>query len=164
MSNYMLQIISEWRLELPSCKLLVSWKQSLQKWVYLYPVISARDQTHCNLPQQERLVLLIGLTGMSLLCFLPAITNRPGVAGAVLQTASSFTDWFSDPFPPNIVVYTTRLLRFNRCHLCHLRGVYLHGSHPTPVVNFFFNFILIFLYKVVELVSGGSFINEAYPV
>ena len=56
------------------------------------------------------------------------VFNRPGVAGAVLQIASSLIHSFSDPFPPNVVVYTTRLLRLNRCHLCHLRGVYLHGS------------------------------------
>ena len=30
------------------------------------------------------------------------VFNRPGVAGAVLQTASSLTDRVTDPFPPGI--------------------------------------------------------------
>ena len=31
-----------------------------------------------------------------------SLFNRPGVAGAVLQTASSFIDSVSEPFPPDI--------------------------------------------------------------
>ena len=34
----------------------------------------------------------------------------------------------SDPFSPNLVVYMTRLLKLNLCHLCILRGVPLHGT------------------------------------
>ena len=45
-------------------------------------------------------------------------TNRPGVAGAVLQIALSLTDSLNHLFPPNLIVYITRLLRLNRCHLC----------------------------------------------
>ena len=50
-----------------------------------------------------------------------------------------------------------RLLRLARCHLCHLRGVYMHESSPLALPPFFF-------YKVVELVGGGSVINVAYTV
>ena len=39
------------------------------------------------------------------------LVNRPGVEGAVLQTALFLTDSFTQPFPPNIVVYGTMLLR-----------------------------------------------------
>ena len=37
----------------------------------------------------------------------------------------------SKPFPPNpnLVANITKLLMLNRCHLCHSRGVYLHGSY-----------------------------------
>ena len=50
----------------------------------------------------------------------------------------SFIHWFSNPIPLNLVVYTTRLLRLARCHLCHLRGVYMHeSSHLAPPTPFF---------------------------
>ena len=60
------------------------------------------------------------------------IFTIPGVAKAVLQTALSSTDWliqgFTDPFPPNLVVYTTKLLRLNnRCHLC------VHALELCPI-------------------------------
>ena len=56
--------------------------------------------------------------------------NRPGVAKAVLHTASSLSEWLDDLFSWNLVVYTTSLLRLNRCLF---RGVYLHGSSaPSP--------------------------------
>ena len=42
--------------------------------------------------------------------------NTPGVAGAVLQTPLSVIE---SPFSSKSFVYTTRLLRLNRCHLCH---------------------------------------------
>ena len=38
-------------------------------------------------------------------CFcalLPVLINRPGVAGAVLQTASLVSQSVSDPFPPDL--------------------------------------------------------------
>ena len=61
------------------------------------------------------------------------IVNRPGVAGAVLQTLLSLINKLTNRFPPNLVVFTTRLLRLSRCHLCHLRGVYLHVQLPSRV-------------------------------
>ena len=48
------------------------------------------------------------------------------------STKSLVINVFSHLFPKNLVVDTTRLLRLNKCHLCHLRGVYLHGSSPPP--------------------------------
>ena len=49
-------------------------------------------------------------------------------------TNSIMINWFihsfSDPLPPNPVVYTIRLLRWSRFHLCHFSGVYPHGSSP----------------------------------
>ena len=62
------------------------------------------------------------------------IINRLCVARVVLQTTSQLpdcTDPFSHLFPPNLVVYATRFLRLNSCHLCHLRGVYLHRAGDT---------------------------------
>ena len=61
------------------------------------------------------------------ICYnLITIFNRPGVGGAVLQTAFSFTDRlihsFSDPYSSNLVVYTTRLLRLKRFQVYHLKG------------------------------------------
>ena len=48
------------------------------------------------------------------------------------STNSLVTDSFANPFPPNIGVYKTKLLRLNRCHLCHLRGMYLNrNSAPS---------------------------------
>ena len=61
----------------------------------------------------------------------------------LLGLTHSLTDSFADPFPPNIVIYTTRLLRLNRCHLCHLRVCIFLGArdlqfwenvHLPPVV------------------------------
>ena len=70
------------------------------------------------------------------------------------------TDSLSDSFPPNLVVYTTRLLRLNRCHLCHLRGMHLHGSFPPRPLGppFFLSFCCSssFLDKVVNVVGEGS--------
>ena len=61
-----------------------------------------------------------------------AVFNRPGEAGAVVKTPpsliNSFIKTLTDDLWKYLVVYTTRLLRLNRCHLCHLRGVYLQGS------------------------------------
>ena len=49
------------------------------------------------------------------------------------STNSLVTDSFAHPFPPNIVVYMTKLLRLNRRHLCLFKGVYLHrNSAPSP--------------------------------
>ena len=46
------------------------------------------------------------------------VLNRRGVARVFYKKPYfSFTDSFSDPFPPNLVVYTTRLLIFNNLQL-----------------------------------------------
>ena len=35
------------------------------------------------------------------------VINRAGVAGAVLQTASSLIDWVTQPFPPDLQIAFT---------------------------------------------------------
>ena len=64
--------------------------------------------------------------------FLYVFINRPGIAGAFLQTPWSIFYYFiksvSHPFPSILLVYTTKLLKLNRCHLCHLRGVFMQES------------------------------------
>ena len=70
--------------------------------------------------------------------------NRPGVARAVLQSASwsihSFTEWVSDPFPPNlqnIINHKPEELgswNFERMFTpttCHMSHVTCHVSHIT---------------------------------
>ena len=68
--------------------------------------------------------------------------NRPGVAGAVLQTASSL-----------IYSLIQSLILFLQ-------------SATAPKVNIFTRALLLqeFLLKGVELVGGGSVINGTYPV
>ena len=97
------------------------------------------------------------------------IINRPGVAGAVLQTPSSFinsvsSSAFSSRYSTNLhsqAVRARELNFFDNVHLpppgtCHMSHVTCHVSHVT--------FSYFFFYKVVKLVGGGSVINGAYPV
>ena len=118
--------------------------------------------------------------------FYITIINRPGVAGAVLQTALwavlqtalSFIKWLSEPFPPDIQnIIASKPLEleswnFDRiftpyhvsCVMCHVSPL---TCHVSPVTCIFFSFSLFYTQnwkKVVELVSGGSVINGAYPV
>ena len=111
------------------------------------------------------------------------------VGGDVLQK-TFLIKWFINslnrPFPTDLDVYTTRLLRMNRCHLCHLRVTlnYAHyivdtkfstlncanwivhtklctQNHANYVVH---AFIYIYIFQILEFFGGGSFINGAYPV
>ena len=75
-------------------------------------------------------------------CLLSNIFNRPGVAGAVLQTPSWLSDWLSHPFPPNLqdIINLKHLelgsLNFERMitpnHVSHVK---LHMSGVTCQVS-----------------------------
>ena len=97
------------------------------------------------------------------------IINRPVLAGAVLQTASSLINLLIHPFPPNLQhiinpkplelgswnferMFTPHHVSCVICHASHVR------CHVSCVMFFFFSD------RVVELVGGGSVINGAYPV
>ena len=83
---------------------------------------------------------------------LTRLVNRPGVAGAVLQTASSLSEWVSHPFPPDIHnIMTAKPLEleswnFERmftphhvsCVTYHLSRVTCHVSLVTIFFFFFF--------------------------
>ena len=45
-------------------------------------------------------------------------------------TKGLLNTFVTHPFLPNLV-YTTKLLTLNRCHLCHFIGVYVYGSQGT---------------------------------
>ena len=64
--------------------------------------------------------------------------NRPGVAGAFLQTPPSLTDWVSDPFPSNLQnTITPKPLELGTWNFytlfttCHVSCVTCHLSHVT---------------------------------
>ena len=88
---------------------------------------------------------------LEILAGLPGLFNRPNVAKAVLQTASSFIQWASQPFPPdiqNIIVSKpleleswnlTEFLPHIMCHMsrvtCDLSHVTCHLSHVKTKKN-----------------------------
>ena len=100
------------------------------------------------------------------------IINRPGVAGAVLQSPllliHSFNNWFSDPFPPNLQNIRTPKPEelgswnfermFTPHHLwivCQVSGVTCQVSHVRchmSGVKFFSSYFLFLFssYKVVN--------------
>ena len=109
------------------------------------------------------------------------IINRPGVAGAVLQSPMSIdyiSDWVSNPLVKIFSKHSqsqsgrARELKFwENVHptlyvMCHVSCVTCHVSrHLSHVKLYIYIFILkIKLDKVVELVGGWSVINGAYPV
>ena len=83
--------------------------------------------------------------------YFSSIINRPGVAGAVLQSASSF-HWVSQPFPHNLQniinhkpeelgswnlerMFTLHNMSHVTCHVrvtCHVSHVRCHMSHFFP--------------------------------
>ena len=91
--------------------------------------------------------------------FYTTIINRPGVAGAVVQTALSFIKWLSEPFPPDIQnIIASKPLEleswnFDRmftpyhvsCVMCHVSRVTCHMApvtcHLSPVTCFFVVFV-----------------------
>ena len=92
------------------------------------------------------------------------IFNRPGVAGAVLQSPLklrySLINSVSHPFPPSLQNIITLKQYFLESLSPH------HLSNVRCRVSLIFTFYLIYFFisdKVVELVGGGSFINGAYP-
>ena len=104
------------------------------------------------------------------MCLFPqCIFNRPGVAGAVLQTASSLIHSVGQPFPPNLqnIInhkpeelgswnFERMFTPHNMSHVtCCMSRVTCHMSYVI---------IIIFFYKVVKFMGGGSVINGAYPV
>ena len=94
------------------------------------------------------------------------VITRPGVAWAVLQTPLSLidylTDWVTSPFPPNIVVYTTRLLTLNKWELKTWN--FLKNFHLPPCVTCYVSNEALQKKNIVALVCGGSVIDGAYPV
>ena len=112
--------------------------------------------------------------------------NRPGVAGAVLQTTSSLiysdSQWVSQSafsskssryhksqtirarelkfsenvHPPQHVIYHVSRVK------CHVSRVTCHMSCVTCHMSYFFFFF--FFDEVVKLIGGGSVINGAYRV
>ena len=109
------------------------------------------------------------------------IFNRPGVAGAVLQSASSLIQSPRGHFLPNLQNIINHkpeeLGRWNfermftphyMSHVtCRISRVTCHVSHATcnmsHVLWHFFS-SLLFWKKVVKLFCEGSVINGAYPV
>ena len=105
---------------------------------------------------------------LSILRFALCPNNKPTVAGAVLKntfdtdyvTHSSFVEIFWNHLHSQTV--RARELKFpEKVHLpppvmWHVSYVIYHVSHVTQ-------FVFSFLYKVVKLVIGGSFINRATP-
>ena len=99
---------------------------------------------------QKKLNKLLGQ--IRYLCVLTDyIFNRPRVAGAVLQT------------PPSLIQrpFSSRSSEHHYTQTVRARELKFWVSGVTRNVSPFFFF---FLAKVVGLVSGGSFINGAYPV
>ena len=97
------------------------------------------------------------------------IFNRPGVAGAVLQTASwcvnSFTNSVCHPFPPNLQnIINPSLFELGTWNLktrfppsvCQVSNATFYMSHFTCHMTH--------VTKFVELIVEGSVINGAYPV
>ena len=74
--------------------------------------------------------------------------NRPGVEGAVLQTALSQTE-LERMFIPHNASHVTR----------HMSGVYIFFYKVWELAG-----IYMFFYKVWELAGGGSVVNKAYPI
>ena len=108
------------------------------------------------------------------------IINRTGVAGAVLQTTASLTDWtshltFSSQSSKHHISQAIRARNLKFLHKAHyLSHVINHMSHVTCYLsgvtchmsykNIFSSFGIIFLDKLVDLYGGGPVINRAYPV
>ena len=108
--------------------------------------------------------------------------NRPGVAGAVLQTPSWLTDLitlflqiFKTPSLPNHNSLGADILRgcspSTTCHpptcvTCHVSYVTCHMSLVTCQMSIdnIIIIIIFFFLKSMELVVPGSVFNGAYPV
>ena len=91
------------------------------------------------------------------------IVNRPGVAGAVLQTPSSLID---EVHLSQLVILFFKYLQNTFTPkpyelACEVSHVMFHLSHVNcHILNLdFFNFF----YKMVKLVGGGSVINRGLP-
>ena len=100
--------------------------------------------------------------------------NRPGVAGAVLQTPSSLINWFIHSvsqwsFPSKSSKHHISQKKLTQCSLpvmcqmshvtCHVSHVTCHMSHVTRDMSHFF-----FFFFFLQLFGVGSVINRAYPV
>ena len=119
------------------------------------------------------------------------IFNKPGVAGAVLQSPPWFINWLREgcnKFFWENVHPTLCIMCHMSCVPCHMSCVMSHVSHVMCHLSrvtchlskyYFFNFHFLFCIfrffcfvfyhkkivdKVMELVGGGSVINGAYPV
>ena len=82
--------------------------------------------------------------------------NRHRVVGAVIQRALSFIHWFI-----NWHTIRARYLKKKKMShppVCHLSHFICHVTHGTSYVSRVF-----FLYKVLDLVNGGSVMNRASP-
>ena len=100
---------------------------------------------------------------------LSRLANRSGVAGAVLQTPSSFIDSVSESvslFLPSSRYHKSQTIRARELKFCsppttcNMSCGTCNVSHVTCHVSY----VIFFFYKVVKLIGGVSVINGAYPV
>ena len=75
------------------------WPDVWQLIIYYLPYsIFVRYNLHDRLKVKVQIVFIFE----GFICRVMKLVNRPGVAGAVLQTPLYFIDKFSNPFPPNL--------------------------------------------------------------
>ena len=107
---------------------------------------------------------------MSCMCESLSVFNRPGVAGAVLQTPTSvwsfilFLPIFKTSLLQNRMSSGPEILRQksppSMCHMSHIpRHMSCVSCHVSYVMCHFFHFF----YKLEKLVGGGSVINGPTP-
>ena len=142
---------------------------------------------HANIRQESSWMLQIWFKWQQLPGICGCVFNRPGVAGAVLQSPplliNSLTDSLTDPLVQisskhcQSQTRRARELKFvenvhpTLCVMCHVSPVTSHLSlvtchlwHVKKKRRKVFFLSLKKLDKVVELVGGGSVINGAYPI
>ena len=108
------------------------------------------------------------------------IFNRPGVAGAVLQSPPSLIHWPSHPFPPNLQdiindkplelgswnferMFTTHNMSHVTCHMscvtCHVSHVMCNMSHVTCHVSHYYYYYNFFFWTKWWSLSGGGLLS-----
>ena len=145
----------------------IMWHLSLDTWQHDTLHVT-RDMRHMVRGLGFMMSLTLGGKGL----VSPSVINRPGVAGAVLQSASSLIDFSHSAFSSRSSWYhksqtvRARELKFwENVHPPNMSRVTCHVSrrvtyHVSHVILFFF----IFSDKVVKLIGGGYVINGANPV
>ena len=100
------------------------------------------------------------------------IINRPGVDGAVLQSASSFIHLFINSVSQPFLPYFQNLINHKPEELgsWNFEIMFTPPQHVTCRMSHVMCLVsrvtchIFFCCKVVKLISGGSVINGAYPV